>query len=214
MEQMPIGASAREGLLLRARLLRPAPRSARALDRGERNDADGRSRQRRSPSRALRSIDLDGAEAEPGLQQALSKAEAIVVLIPPREGAGAALERFGATIATAPGLRRIVYYSTIGVYGDHSGSLGRRDERDADPHRARAGAAGGRGALDGGGKGAGERKRTSCASPASMGLAAMRSFNLRRWRGRGGSSSWAKCSTAPMSMISLKFPSLVLTLGL
>jgi nucleoside-diphosphate-sugar epimerase len=65
---------------------------------------------------------FDGAEAEPGLQQALSKAEAIVVSIPPREGAGAALERFGATIATAPGLRRIVYYSTIGVYGDHSGA--------------------------------------------------------------------------------------------
>jgi nucleoside-diphosphate-sugar epimerase len=65
---------------------------------------------------------FDGAEAEPGLEQALEKAEAIVVSIPPREGAGAALERFGPAIATAPGLRRIVYYSTIGVYGDHSGA--------------------------------------------------------------------------------------------
>jgi nucleoside-diphosphate-sugar epimerase len=65
---------------------------------------------------------FDGAEAEPGLEEALGKAEAIVVSIPPREGAGAALERFGAAIAAAPALRRIVYYSTIGVYGDHGGA--------------------------------------------------------------------------------------------
>jgi nucleoside-diphosphate-sugar epimerase len=65
---------------------------------------------------------FDGAEAEPGLEQALGKAEAIVVSIPPRDGAGAALERFGAVIAAAPALRRIVYYSTIGVYGDHDGA--------------------------------------------------------------------------------------------
>ena len=65
---------------------------------------------------------FDGAEAEPGLEQALEKAEAIVVSIPPRDGAGAALERFGAAIAAAPALRRIVYYSTIGVYGDHGGA--------------------------------------------------------------------------------------------
>jgi nucleoside-diphosphate-sugar epimerase len=64
---------------------------------------------------------FDGAEAEPGLEQALEKAEAIVVSIPPRDGAGAALERFGGAIAAAPALGRIVYYSTIGVYGDHSG---------------------------------------------------------------------------------------------
>jgi nucleoside-diphosphate-sugar epimerase len=65
---------------------------------------------------------FDGAEAEPGLEQALIKAEAIVVSIPPREGVGAALDRFGPAIAAAPALRRIVYYSTIGVYGDHSGA--------------------------------------------------------------------------------------------
>jgi nucleoside-diphosphate-sugar epimerase len=65
---------------------------------------------------------FDGAEAEPGLEQALGEAEAIVVSIPPRDGAGAALDRFGGAIAAAPGLRRIVYYSTIGVYGDHGGA--------------------------------------------------------------------------------------------
>ncbi|MBV9906499.1 MAG: NAD-dependent epimerase/dehydratase family protein [Hyphomicrobiales bacterium] len=65
---------------------------------------------------------FDGAEAESGLMEALAKAEGIVVSIPPRDGAGAALDRFGATIAAAPALRRIVYYSTIGVYGDHGGA--------------------------------------------------------------------------------------------
>jgi nucleoside-diphosphate-sugar epimerase len=65
---------------------------------------------------------FDGAEAEPGLEEAVEKAEAIVVSIPPRDWAGAALERFGPAITAAPGLRRIVYYSTIGVYGDHGGA--------------------------------------------------------------------------------------------
>jgi nucleoside-diphosphate-sugar epimerase len=65
---------------------------------------------------------FDGAEAETGLEQALSKAEAIVVSIAPRDGAGATVERFGPAIAVAPTLRRIVYYSTIGVYGDHGGA--------------------------------------------------------------------------------------------
>jgi nucleoside-diphosphate-sugar epimerase len=65
---------------------------------------------------------FDGAEAEPGLERALGKADAIVVSIPPRGGAGAALDRFGPAIAAAPALRRIVYYSTIGVYGDHGGA--------------------------------------------------------------------------------------------
>lgn len=65
---------------------------------------------------------FDAADAEAGLEQALARAEAIVVSIPPRDRAGAALERFGAAIAAARALRRILYYSTIGVYGDHGGA--------------------------------------------------------------------------------------------
>jgi nucleoside-diphosphate-sugar epimerase len=65
---------------------------------------------------------FDGTDADPGLEQALGKAEAIVVSIPPRDGAGAALERFGPVVAAAPVLQRIVYYCTIGVYGDHDGA--------------------------------------------------------------------------------------------
>jgi nucleoside-diphosphate-sugar epimerase len=73
-------------------------------------------------SQGIEAYAFDGAEADPGLEQALKKAEAIVVSIPPRDGAGAALERFASAIAAAPSLGRIVYYSTIGVYGDHLGA--------------------------------------------------------------------------------------------
>jgi nucleoside-diphosphate-sugar epimerase len=69
----------------------------------------------------LEAYQFDGADTDPGLEQALGAAEAIVVSIPPRDGAGATLDRFGAAIAAAPALRRIVYYSTIGVYGHHGG---------------------------------------------------------------------------------------------
>jgi len=65
---------------------------------------------------------FDGACAEPRLERALKEAEAIVVSIPPRDGMGATLGRFASSIAAAPVLRRILYYSTIGVYGDHRGA--------------------------------------------------------------------------------------------
>ena len=64
---------------------------------------------------------FDGAHADPGLERALKEAEAIIVSIPPRDGTGAAVESFAAAVGAAPGLRRVLYYSTIGVYGDHGG---------------------------------------------------------------------------------------------
>ena len=76
----------------------------------------------------------------PDWSRALAKkAEAIVVSIPPRNGAGATLDRFGAAIATAPALRRVVYYSTIGVYGDHNGAW--VDEKSATRTRTARGLA-------------------------------------------------------------------------
>jgi nucleoside-diphosphate-sugar epimerase len=65
---------------------------------------------------------FDGARAGPGLGQALDRAEAAVVSIPPRGAGDGPLDRFAPAIAAAPALRRIVYYSTIGVYGDHAGA--------------------------------------------------------------------------------------------
>ncbi len=72
---------------------------------------------------------FDGVNADSGLERALESAEAIVVSIPPRDASGAAVERFAAAIGAAPDLRRILYYSTIGVYGDHGGAW--VDERSA-----------------------------------------------------------------------------------
>ncbi len=85
---------------------------------GTARTAEGAAALRRDGIEAYR---FNGAQAERGLEQALEKAEAVVVSIPPRDAAGAPLDRFGAAFAAAPGLRRILYYSTIGVYGDHGG---------------------------------------------------------------------------------------------
>ncbi len=63
----------------------------------------------------------DGERADPGINQAIERAEAIVVSIPPRPRGERADERFAPAIAKAPALGRILYYSTIGVYGDHGG---------------------------------------------------------------------------------------------
>ncbi|HEX9168012.1 MAG TPA: NAD-dependent epimerase/dehydratase family protein [Roseiarcus sp.] len=82
---------------------------------------------------------FDGAHADPGLERALRKAEAIVVSIPLRDRAGPAVARFATTIAAAPGLRRLLYYSTIGVYGDHGGDW--VDEASATPTRTARGLA-------------------------------------------------------------------------
>jgi nucleoside-diphosphate-sugar epimerase len=76
---------------------------------------------------ALRAIGVDahvfdGLRADPGIDPALERAEAIVVSIPPRGPGDGPLQRFAAAIAQAPALRRILYYSTIGVYGDHGGA--------------------------------------------------------------------------------------------
>ena len=61
---------------------------------------------------------FEGAHADPGIEDALKRAEAVVVSIPPREGDGP-LDRFAEAFLAAPALRRVLYYSTIGVYGEH-----------------------------------------------------------------------------------------------
>jgi len=63
---------------------------------------------------------FDGTRADPGLEAALQRAEAIVVSIPPRGGQGP-LDRYAEAIAAAQNLSRIVYFSTVGVYGEHGG---------------------------------------------------------------------------------------------
>ena len=66
-------STAREGLLLRPWLLRPAAHSARALDRGERNGADARRAVAALRRKGIEAYRFDGADAEPGLEQALAR---------------------------------------------------------------------------------------------------------------------------------------------
>ncbi len=49
-------------------------------------------------------------------------ADAILVSIPPDEDGDPALNRFAETIAASASIKRIVYLSTVGVYGDHQGA--------------------------------------------------------------------------------------------
>ncbi len=62
---------------------------------------------------------FDGTAADPGLEAAIGRADALVVSIPP--GPQGPLDVFARTINVSRRLRRIVYYSTVGVYGDYDG---------------------------------------------------------------------------------------------
>ena len=82
----------------------------------------------RSPEKAdelaregLRAFVFNGEDADPHIDAALDAADAILVSLQPSNGRDAALDRFGTRIASGPA-RRIVYLSTIGVYGDHGGA--------------------------------------------------------------------------------------------
>lgn len=84
----------------------------------------------RSPSKATR-LSADGEVApmlfdddrrDAAIAPALALARCILVSIPPGEGGDPVLKAFAEEIAAAPRLERIVYLSTIGVYGDHGGA--------------------------------------------------------------------------------------------
>src|SRR4051794_39467580 len=65
---------------------------------------------------------FDGTDAPTQLTAAVMDAAAGLVLVPPNEDGDPVLAQFAGTIAGAPQLQSIVYLSTIGVYGDHSGA--------------------------------------------------------------------------------------------
>jgi len=60
--------------------------------------------------------------ARPALEAALRGAETLLVSAPPDENGDPALRRFGGAIAAAPMLARVVYLSSVGVYGDRGGA--------------------------------------------------------------------------------------------
>jgi nucleoside-diphosphate-sugar epimerase len=65
---------------------------------------------------------VDDPAQRPALEAALRGAEILLVSAPPDEGGDPALRRFGPTIAAAPALTRVVYLSSVGVYGDRGGA--------------------------------------------------------------------------------------------
>ncbi len=65
---------------------------------------------------------FDGARRDPALEPALARAEALIVSIPPGPGGDPALAALAPEIAGARALKRIVYLSTVGVYGDWGGA--------------------------------------------------------------------------------------------
>ena len=70
----------------------------------------------------IRAFRFDPPDADPAIAEALAEADALLVSVQPSEGGDPVLDRYGALIAEAPRLKRIVYLSTIGVYGDHGGA--------------------------------------------------------------------------------------------
>jgi len=65
---------------------------------------------------------VDDQSTRPALEAALRGAETLLISAPPDENGDPALQRFGAAIAAAPALARVVYLSSVGVYGDRGGA--------------------------------------------------------------------------------------------
>jgi nucleoside-diphosphate-sugar epimerase len=59
--------------------------------------------------------------SDPGIADHLASADALLVSVPPGTDGDPVLQAFGSVIA-ASGIRRIVYLSSVGVYGDHQGA--------------------------------------------------------------------------------------------
>ncbi len=83
----------------------------------------------RSPEKAhiaesigVKARHFDGATYDPRLMDDFSRADALLVSIPPTGGADPVLAHFSDAIASSPRLRWIGYLSTVGVYGDANGA--------------------------------------------------------------------------------------------
>ncbi len=70
----------------------------------------------------LRALLFDDEAVDPGIEAALAGADRLLVSVQPGRTGDPVLTQFADTIARAARLQRIVYLSTIGVYGDHGGA--------------------------------------------------------------------------------------------
>ena len=69
----------------------------------------------------IEGLTFDGTRHDDSAPARLASVDALLVSIPPDGTDDPVLAHFATALAAAPKLRRIVYLSTIGVYGDHGG---------------------------------------------------------------------------------------------
>jgi nucleoside-diphosphate-sugar epimerase len=65
---------------------------------------------------------VDDSAARPAMEAALRGADVLLVSAPPDDNGDPALGRFASAVAAAPALARVVYLSSVGVYGDRDGA--------------------------------------------------------------------------------------------
>ncbi len=98
----------------------------RVIARGENVEASGTTRGAEAASALRRdgvaAFAFDGVRGDRALLPVLARAQVLLVSAPPGEGGDPALAHFAREIAAAPELERVVYLSSVGVYGDRAGA--------------------------------------------------------------------------------------------
>jgi nucleoside-diphosphate-sugar epimerase len=80
---------------------------------------------------------FDGATHDPEIAALAAEADVLLVSVPPGQAGDPVLAAFGEMLRT--GSARVVYLSTVGVYGDHRGAwIDEETEATADSERAKA----------------------------------------------------------------------------
>jgi dTDP-4-dehydrorhamnose reductase len=71
---------------------------------------------------AIEALIFNAPRIEARIRDRVASATHLLISIPPSDSSDPVLTHFESEIASAPHLKRIVYLSTIGVYGDHGGA--------------------------------------------------------------------------------------------
>ncbi len=90
--------------------------TVREVERATRISRDGMG------TRKITAVAYDGRAAVPDVARELATTDSLLVSIPPGDDGDPVLRHFAEALAAAPRLVSIVYFSTIGVYGDHGGA--------------------------------------------------------------------------------------------
>ena len=72
-------------------------------------------------SRGIEAFVFGPDAADAGIPAALARSQALLITAPPSSSGDPALAAYAGAIAAAPRLTRILYLSTVAVYGDHAG---------------------------------------------------------------------------------------------